>query len=344
MTTISVDHNYPVWIGADIRELGEKLDKKAKTIVVVTDTQVAPLYLEEAATSLKRAGFAVLSFVFPAGEQSKSGKTYFELLEFLAQNQITRTDGLVALGGGVVGDLTGFAAATYQRGITFVQVPTTLLAAVDSSVGGKTAINLNTGKNLVGAFYKPRFVLCDTRMLKTLPKENWADGWAEVIKYGMIGNASLLEKLESEQEIASIISDCVAMKAAVVAEDEFDQGNRQLLNFGHTVGHALEVCSAYEISHGQAVAIGMEVITRAATRQNLCPAECLTVLRGLLRRYGLPESTEFDTQTIFEHTLSDKKRGGDTITLVVPTAVGQCVLRRVGLDELRYWIDLGVKA
>ena len=316
MTTVSVkaSRSYEVKIGRDLLKTvgGEAASLiKGRTAAIVSDSNVAPLYLEQTRASLESAGFRTYSFVFPAGEGSKNGQTYLDLLEFLAEHQITRSDTLVALGGGVVGDLTGFAAATFLRGVAFIQIPTTLLAAVDASVGGKTAIDLKNGKNLAGAFYQPRLVLCDLDTLSTLPSDVFADGCAEVIKYGMIGDPGLLELLETTDFRADpeeIVARCIAQKRDLVEEDEFDTGARQLLNLGHTIGHGIEACSSYELSHGKAVAIGMTLITRAAVAFGQCPPEALPRLQSLLKRYDLPDTTGYEAEELYEKTLSDKKR------------------------------------
>ena len=247
---------YQVHIGSGLlSQLGQRLRDvcQAQKAVIVSDTNVFPLYGEIAFKSLENAGFQVLSFVFPAGEESKNAATYLQLLNFLAESQVTRSDCLVALGGGVVGDLTGFAAATYLRGIAYVQVPTTLLAAVDSSVGGKTAIDLPAGKNLVGAFCQPKMVLCDPDTLKTLPEDIFRDGCAEVIKYGVLYDPKLFEEL-TERGLSfpreTVIARCVELKRNVVMEDEFDTGSRMKLNFGHTIGHGVEAKSNFAVSHG----------------------------------------------------------------------------------------------
>ena len=318
---------------------------KGRSAAVVSDSTVAPLYLNRVKDSLERAGFQVHSFVFPAGEDQKNGGTYLKLLEFLAARRLTRADGLIALGGGVVGDLAGFAAATFLRGIGFLQLPTTLLAAVDSSVGGKTAIDLTNGKNLAGAFYQPQAVLCDLDTLDTLPAEVFADGCAEVIKYGMIGDPALLARLETvdfRADPEELVARCVAQKRDLVEQDEFDTGARQLLNLGHTLGHGVEACSGYTVSHGRAVAIGMTLVTRAAVAFGRCPAEVLPRLRRLLERYGLPDATAYSAQALYEKTLSDKKRSGDTISLVVPIAWGASQLVRIPVSELPAWIERGL--
>jgi 3-dehydroquinate synthase len=218
------------------------------------------------------------------GEKSKNSVTYINLLNFLAENHITRTDALLALGGGVVGDLTGFAAATFLRGIKFIQCPTTLLAMVDSSVGGKTAIDLECGKNLAGAFYQPSVVICDITTLDTLSEKIFYDGCAEVIKYGVIASEELFEICRDgfKDNIEEIIYRCVSIKRDIVMEDEFDTGMRQLLNFGHTIGHGIEACSKYYITHGTAVAIGMVLITKAAVKMNMCNEEVLVRLEKLI--------------------------------------------------------------
>ena len=350
MTTVTVraSRPYEVTIGRGLLDtVGRQAagQWKGRSAAVVSDSTVAPLYLNRVKDSLERAGFRVHSFVFPAGEDQKNGGTYLKLLEFLAARRLTRADGLIALGGGVVGDLAGFAAATFLRGIGFLQLPTTLLAAVDSSVGGKTAIDLTNGKNLAGAFYQPQAVLCDLDTLDTLPAEVFADGCAEVIKYGMIGDPALLARLETvdfRADPEELVARCVAQKRDLVEQDEFDTGARQLLNLGHTLGHGVEACRGYTVSHGRAVAIGMTLVTRAAVAFGRCPAEVLPRLRRLLERYGLPDATAYSAQALYEKTLSDKKRSGDTISLVVPIAWGASQLVRIPVSELPAWIERGL--
>ena len=350
MTTVTVraSRPYEVTIGRGLLDtVGRQAagQWKGRSAAVVSDSTVAPLYLNRVKDSLERAGFQVHSFVFPAGEDQKNGGTYLKLLEFLAARRLTRADGLIALGGGVVGDLAGFAAATFLLGIGFLQLPTTLLAAVDSSVGGKTAIDLTNGKNLAGAFYQPQAVLCDLDTLDTLPAEVFADGCAEVIKYGMIGDPALLARLETvdfRADPEELVARCVAQKRDLVEQDEFDTGARQLLNLGHTLGHGVEACSGYTVSHGRAVAIGMTLVTRAAVAFGRCPAEVLPRLRRLLERYGLPDATAYSAQALYEKTLSDKKRSGDTISLVVPIAWGASQLVRIPVSELPAWIERGL--
>lgn len=338
---------YDVVVGAGLLPgLGKRLGAilpKAKKFAIITDSNVEKLYLKDAVIAIADAGFDAISYVFPAGEESKNGSQYLAILSWLADNQLTRSDALVALGGGVVGDLTGFVAATYLRGVAFVQVPTTLLAMVDSSVGGKTGIDLEGGKNLVGAFHQPALVLCDTDTLKTLPQNVFGDGMAEVIKYGMLGNATLLSKLRdlpTEQSIKEVISTCISMKLDIVERDEFDTGERMLLNLGHTIGHAIERLSNFTISHGSAVAVGMVMITRAAVRKNICPPECLDMLEGLFVQYGLPTKVNFSAKDIYEATLQDKKRSGGHITEIIPIALGKCELRKMPVEDVLNWIEV----
>lgn len=354
MNTISVDVSvkYNVHVGLRILEqLGEEIRTtlpNAKKIGIITDSNVEPLYLKTVADLLIAAGFQVISYTFPAGEDSKNGQQYLTILSWLAENRLTRSDALVALGGGVVGDLTGFVAATYLRGVQFVQIPTTLLAMVDSSVGGKTGIDLPEGKNLAGAFYQPALVVCDINTLNTLPENVWRDGMAEVIKYGMLGNAELLRMLQGLffddlHGLVSVITVCISMKRDIVEQDEFDTGERMLLNLGHTIGHAVEQLSRLKISHGNAVAIGMAMITRAAVAKNVCPPACLHGLETLLTQYDLPMKTHYTAKDIFEATLQDKKRKDNQITEVIPVSVGQCELRKMPVEEMLEWIEMGLR-
>lgn len=349
MTTIRVEtaRPYEVQVGAGLLDqLGAQLRARcnARRAVVVTDDHVAPLHGAAAVRSLQHSGFAVEKFIIPSGESSKCGEMYLKLLRFLAAHQVTRTDVLVALGGGVVGDLTGFAAATYLRGVSFVQVPTTLLAAVDSSVGGKTAIDLPEGKNLVGAFYQPLLVLCDIDTLNTLPPEIFADGCAEVIKYGILGDAELfrtLEKTGIRFDRESVIAACVRQKRDVVDADEFDTGARQLLNLGHTFAHGIESCSGYEVPHGRAVAIGMAMIARAAAAKGYCTNDTAQRVTSILERFGLPTETVYDASALATCARRDKKRAGDSITLIVPREIGRCDRVAVPVDELGTWATAG---
>lgn len=344
MTTVTVNASkqYDIKIGSGLLStLGAEaaaLGKAAKA-AIVSDSNVFPLYGSSAEDSLKNAGFSVVSYVFPAGEESKNGENYLNLLNFLAENQLTRSDIIVALGGGVVGDLAGFAAATFLRGIRFIQVPTTLLAAVDSSVGGKTAIDLPAGKNLAGAFCQPSLVLCDTETLNSLPEDIFRDGCAEVIKYGVLYDEAFFNSL-CETGLAfdreAVIARCVELKRDVVMEDEFDTGARMKLNLGHTIGHGVERCSNFSLSHGKSVAIGMAIVTRASK----CPdAERII---GCLKQFGLPTSTDFSAELLYQCALSDKKRSGGTVNLILPKRIGDCAIVPTPVNELQSFIEAGL--
>lgn len=321
-------------LGQEVKALG-----KAQKVCVVSESTVFPLYGDMALKSLQKEGICVSSFVFPAGEESKNGQTYLALLNHLADEKLTRSDLIVALGGGVVGDLAGFAAATYLRGIRFVQVPTTLLAAVDSSVGGKTAIDLPAGKNLAGAFCQPSLVLCDTDTLRTLPEEIFKDGCAEVIKYGVLYDAAFFAYLMDAGlsfDREYVIARCVEMKRDVVMEDEYDTGARMKLNLGHTIGHGVEACSRFAVSHGKAVAIGMAIVARASR----CP-DTGDIL-ACLDAFGLPTSTAYSPQALAQCALSDKKRSGGTVNLILPKAIGCCEIVPMPVETIQSFIEAGL--
>lgn len=321
----------------------EALGGTARTLIL-TDDNVAPLYIERVKASLTQSGFDTVEFIIPHGEGSKSTATLVELVEFMAENRLTRSDFLVALGGGVVGDLGGFAAAVYLRGIRFVQMPTTLLAAVDSSVGGKTAVDLRAGKNLMGAFLQPSLVLCDYSALDTLPPEIFADGCAEVIKYGVINDREFFNSLKNgiRGQIEAVIAACVRNKAHIVEGDELDRGQRQLLNLGHTVGHAIEACSELRISHGSAVAMGMVIVMRAAVRMGICGEDELSELTEVIRSAGLPSECEFSAEELTAVATADKKRAGDSISLVLPYGIGDSRLYKINVSELCGFIEKGL--
>lgn len=345
--TVSASRRYDILIERGLlRRAGELVRgvTNAGTVMLVSDDSVWPLYGETVQKSLAAAGFSVCRFVFPHGESSKCAKTYLALLDALCENQLTRADAALALGGGVVGDLTGFAASTYLRGIGFIQIPTTLLAMVDSSVGGKTAIDLPAGKNLAGTFYQPWLVLCDPDCLDSLPDEIFRDGCAEVIKYAVLGNAPFFEELNRtppHAQLEHIIETCVRMKRDIVAQDEFDRGQRQLLNLGHTFGHGIEACSGFSVSHGSAVAIGMAMIVRSAAQLDLCTAGTRDAVLALLRQYGLPTDCTYPAERMLGTILHDKKASGGSMNLIVPTAVGSCAIRKTQACEIPDWLRAG---
>lgn len=338
--TVKTSATYEVLIGSGLlQKAGEAVKKVISPCkaAIVTDSTVVHLYEETVRKSLTEAGFSVCTFVFPAGEASKNIHTLSHLLEFLAKEEMTRTDMIVALGGGVTGDLAGFGAAVYLRGIPFVQIPTTFLAAIDSSVGGKTAVDLEAGKNLAGAFYQPKLVLCDTDVLQTLPEVVFADGIAEALKYGVLGDAALFEKIaggDFRQDLEKIIETCVSMKRDVVEEDEFDTGKRQLLNLGHTFGHAIEQKSHFQMTHGHAVAIGMHLIAKAAEAKGIAEKGTAAAIAKALEQNQLPKETTFSPAEVAEGTLRDKKRRGGTISFVFPKKIGDCEIVKIPVEEV----------
>ncbi len=315
--------------------------------LLLTDDTVNALYGDRVEDSLTAAGYKVVRFVIQHGEVSKSAANLVALLEKMALEHLTRSDCLVALGGGVVGDLGGFASAVYLRGIRFVQIPTTLLAMVDASVGGKTAIDLEVGKNLAGAFHQPSLVICDPELLSTLPPDIFADGMAEVIKYAFINDRVLFDLLAVDDglthELAEIIRLCIEDKRILVEADETDRGARQLLNLGHTAGHAIEACSQFAISHGSAVAMGMVIMTRAAEKTGACALGTTDALCTLLQKYHLPVECPFTAEQLYAAALSDKKRAGGSITLVIPYGIADARLVTVPVDALENYLRIGTE-
>ena len=345
---VNASRSYEILIGNGLlKDLGIYISKviSAEKLCIVSDHTVWDLYGDDVKDTLEASGFSCSCFVYPAGENSKNGSVYLELLNFLAENTFTRTDCLVALGGGVVGDLTGFAAATYLRGIPFIQVPTTVLAAVDSSVGGKTAIDLPSGKNLAGAFYQPSLVVCDLNTFDTLPGDIFRDGCAEIIKYGVLYDCDLCEHLRVKGlqfDREAVVARCIELKRDVVNRDEFDRGERQMLNLGHTVGHGVEACSGFETSHGKAVAIGMAIIGRAAAQRQICSRECSDRIVELLNIFGLPTETAYSSAELYRYALSDKKRSGGSVNLIVPEKIGLCRILPTLVEDLQAFIETGL--
>lgn len=339
VTVNGVKKPYDIFIGRDILDIiPEKIKEltSAKTVVIITDDNVDKFYSKKVSDILTSAKYRVLKYVFPHGENYKSIETFSKILEFMAENNVTRSDCILALGGGITGDISGFCASSFLRGIDFFQVPTTFLAAIDSSVGGKTGVNLKSGKNLAGAFYQPRAVICDTKTFETLPEENFKEGVAEAIKYGVICDKTLFSVLSESKDwdIEKIIERCVSIKAEIVAEDEFDLGKRQLLNFGHTIGHAIEKVSKYKISHGIAVGIGMAMISKISDKLGWSENATHEDILKCLKKNNLPTNFDMETRDILSTMLKDKKRNGDTINLVIPKRIGDCVLKKINVEEL----------
>jgi len=341
MTTVHVplgERAYDVHIGPGLLgQAGELIAEvlRPTRVLLVTDSNVAKHdYVNLMRESIEAQGIAYDTFVFQAGEASKSLYTYEKILEACTGFELYSGDALVALGGGVVGDLTGFAAATYRRGISFVQVATTLLAAVDSSVGGKTGVNLSAGKNLAGAFWQPGLVVTDTNTFATLPAEEYANGKAECLKHGLLFDKALFASLEHGGPVtAEQVARNVELKRACVLADERDCGQRRLLNLGHTLGHAIEQVSGYEIPHGAAVGLGMAMMARA-----FCPA-IADRLCAALERNHLPTRCEYSVYELFSALEQDKKRAGENITIVVPLEIGRCELRTMPIEELKRLLE-----
>ncbi len=337
---VNVAEGYDVTIGRGIIDkCGEMLSSLLSTrrVAIVTDSNVKPLYLDRVVSSLEAAGFTVTSFAFEAGEKSKHMGTLSDILEFFAGSGLTRKDCAIALGGGVVGDITGFAAGCYMRGIDYVQMPTTLLAAIDSSVGGKTAVDLGAGKNLAGLFIQPRAVLCDVDCLSTLSPELIADGSAEAVKTGVLGDSELFSMFESgtaAEQPEEVITRCVRYKAWVVEQDEKETGLRKLLNLGHTPAHSIEKLSGYDISHGRAVAMGLALMTRAAAARGVCSSLTALRVQTALEKCSLPVTTDYTAEDMARIASSDKKRTAKGVSVVLPRDIGDCVFEEVSLEEL----------
>lgn len=334
------ERSYPILIQAgSLDGIGRDLagHRVAKRYGVISDDRVAALYGQRLLAALQGNGIAADLLVFPHGEASKTLATVGDLASRLARAGFDRKDGLIALGGGVTGDITGFLAASYMRGIPFVQVPTSLLAQVDSSVGGKTGVDIPEGKNLVGAFYQPKAVYIDPEVLSTLDSREFLSGLAEVIKYGIIRDSSFFHFLEENREriialepscLEQMISTCCRIKADVVEQDEREGGLRRILNYGHTIGHAVEAASAFSISHGLAVAIGMVAAAGLAVLKGVLTAEDGRRISSLIAQYGLPVAvpSDLDRDAIKTYLKTDKKVVAGKVFYILPTAIGETVI------------------
>lgn len=322
---------------------GEFVRSRGGKVFVVTDSNVAPLYLGAVVRSLQGAGLEVRSVTLPAGEKTKSFSSLPALYSLALSFGLTRADTVVTLGGGVIGDLGGFFAASYMRGVSFVQMPTSLLAQVDSSVGGKVGVDLPEGKNLVGAFHQPACVLIDPDTLKTLPDVFIADGMGEVIKYGCIKDRELFERLEGIngskeklfEHIEEIIFSCVDIKREIVEKDEKESGERKLLNFGHTYGHALEKLNHFEISHGLAVAAGMREVTLISQRRGQTQAGCAERIERVCRAFGLNTDIKADRDAIVAAMRNDKKSSGKGLDIVLLKDIGSAFVYPTSSEYFR---------
>jgi 3-dehydroquinate synthase len=336
MITIEVrieNSSYPILIEDGLRNHVGRLMRQyvadATGVAVVTNPTVGRLYAESAVSSLSEAGFSPTVIEVKDGEQYKTLDTIKTLYNGLLSAGMDRKGAVLALGGGVVGDMTGFAAATYLRGIRFVQIPTTLLAMVDASVGGKTGVDLPEGKNLVGSFNQPQMVIIDPSVLATLHADELASGMAEVIKHGLIGNAAMFERLEKERptDFRMLVDEAVRVKVAVVEHDPFENGERALLNLGHTFGHAFELLSNYEMKHGAAVGLGMVAAARLAVELRMCDTQLVERIKRVLLRQGLPIRTEgFTEEQVMDAMKHDKKKMKKKLRFAIPKGPGCCVL------------------
>lgn len=349
--TVALDaRSYQIEIGTDLLgQCGARIASlvKGRQAAVVTDSNVGPLYSALVQQSLEQQGFAVTVVTIPAGESSKSWQQAEQILTVLLEHRFHRDACVIALGGGVVGDLAGFVASVYQRGIAFVQIPTSLLAQVDSSVGGKVAVNHALGKNMIGSFYQPRLVLVDLHTLQTLEQRHWQNGLAEVVKYGAIYDADFFRYLQQHTEAilqrdlevsAEIIATCCRLKAEVVALDEKEGGVRAKLNYGHTIGHGLELAGHYQgYLHGEAVAVGMVLAARYAAQQGLCSTAVENELAVLLRQLALPTEADrnLSLSEILDGMMLDKKVQDGQLVFILPERLGNVkIVKGIPQEEI----------
>lgn len=345
---VGVSKPYDVLIGRGlfpkIPELIAPVCASAR-VAVVTDDVVAGLYLDELKKRLEAAGFEVFTYAFANGEQSKNIGTLAEILEFLAANHLRRNDALIALGGGVVGDIAGLAASIYMRGIPVIQIPTTLLSAVDSSVGGKTAIDLKNGKNLAGSFWQPSMVICDADVIEKLPEAVFSEGMAEVIKCSVIRELPIIDWIEEgtlKARLDDVICACVSLKRDVVEQDEFDtKGIRNLLNAGHTVAHAIEKLSGYTVSHGHAVGTGLAVEAEIARKLGMCGGDTPRRIRHAAECYGLMTELPWSGAEMADAMKSDKKNRDARIVFELPHALGKCEEIKLERDDAVGMLEKG---
>ncbi len=335
---------YNIVIGTGLlSELGSYVAEitQGKTALIVSDDTVFDLYGKKVSDALVSNGFSVYDFVFPHGEASKNGETLFSALEKCAESKLKRDSVVVALGGGVTGDIGGLVSALYMRGIFLVQVPTSLLAMVDSSVGGKSAVNSAKGKNLFGVIREPDLVICDTDTLKTLPEKEFRNGYAEIIKYSVL-NEIIFEYENTKNNPANTIETCVRVKMRYTAEDLYDKGMRRLLNFGHTIGHAIEKACGYSVGHGEAVAIGMSVIARGAVSLYGCDSFLADYVEKQCNDAGLPTHTDIPSDIIYSIACGDKKNDENGITVILPKEFGRCEVKKISPYEFKKLIKVGL--
>lgn len=335
--------SYDVLIGrGQLANIGQIIldnipNSRGTKLCIVTDRNVDSLYSDQVMESLTKAGYKPTKYVIEPGEASKDLANYQAIIDHMSEVEMTRQDMVIALGGGLVGDLAGFCAATYQRGIGLVQVPTSLLAMIDSSVGGKTAINTRYGKNQIGAFYQPDMVVCDIDSLKSLGDLDWSSGMGEMLKYAVLDKSLDIDKIASRSDLGALIENiyqAISIKAKYVLADEFDKGQRQALNLGHTLGHAIEKLSDYKLRHGQAVAIGLNLISRYAVARGMMKFSDLITISMALDKTGLDINCPYDMDQMIDLIRADKKRLGDKINLVIPRSLGDCQIVETDIDDL----------
>ncbi len=346
--TISVNTHkpYKVVIGENLCEnISDLIPSflQPESIVIISDDNVFSLYGNNVFNCLCNLGYRVFKFIFPHGESKKNFETYKDILNFLSANNITRQDIIIALGGGVVGDMAGFAAATFKRGINYISMPTSLIAMVDSSVGGKTGINLSGGKNLVGSFFQPILVLCDVKTLNTLPDIEIKNGYGELIKYGILRGKPLINKLNDNLiYLQKIVSECINIKKVYVEKDEFENDSRVMLNLGHSLGHAIEVCSDYSIPHGIAVANGIMLITQVAYYYGICDKDTKDSIKDILLKYDLILDLNYSLEKLVSILINDKKITSGIFRFILPAKIGRCEVYPVPIDNLFNWINTGL--
>ena len=335
--------SYDVLIGrGQLANIGQIIldnipNSRGTKLCIVTDRNVDSLYSDQVMESLTKAGYKPTKYIIEPGEASKDLANYKAIIDHMSEAEMTRQDMVLALGGGLVGDLAGFCAATYQRGIGLVQVPTSLLAMIDSSVGGKTAINTGHGKNQIGVFYQPDLVVCDIDSLKSLGDLDWSSGMGEMLKYAVLDKSLDIEKIASRSDLGALIENiyqAISIKAKYVLADEFDKGQRQALNLGHTLGHAIEKLSDYKLRHGQAVAIGLNLISRYAVARGMMKFSDLITISIALDKAGLDINCPYDMDQMIDLIRVDKKRQGDKINLVIPRTLGDCQIVETDIDDL----------
>ncbi len=334
---INTSTKYNVTVGKDLLCRVHEIfsDLNGRSVVLVTDDNVDALYADTVISSLENI-CTVYKFVFKNGEESKNINTLYQILEFCAASGLDRTSALVALGGGVVGDISALASALYMRGIAFYNIATSLLAMIDSSVGGKAAIDLPSGKNLAGVFKQPHGVICDVDVLSTLPAEVFTGGMGEAIKYNVLYGTDI------DCDLQTLVCGCVQAKNECVSADEFDRGNRAYLNLGHTPAHAIESCSDYTVPHGLAVGTGLAIMVRASEKMGWCTSDTKDKILDMLRRHSLPLTTEYSAKQLADKIRSDKKAEGDGVTFIIPEQIGKCGMKKIKFEDIEDFISQGL--